>query len=293
MLDCRLSDPVFLRNLIIFPIKKNDGSSHRQDKIEEFSPLTIDEIIDLEKGKFHECDTPDINEIVIDNKSDFPVLMLDGEEITGSLQNRIIAQSNLVEAKTSKDIPVICVEEGRWDGIGGFQTGYCSYPRIRTILAKSRYKKMDTQQTIWNEINRKLIVTSTKSATSSMHDIYDNLQEEVSRYIENFKSLNHNTIGFIGTAGSRILSCDIFQNSNIYRKFENKLIRSYALDAIEYQRERGSHPNVEKFLKAILDTLRKKRVRKRETNIKIKGDGFLGQALIYQDNIIHLSAFPS
>ena len=279
-----VTEPIFLRNLVIFPINSNAENG--------FNPVTIDEILKSDAGYFSELDTPDINEIIFENKGDIPVLILDGEEITGSLQNRIIAQSNLVEANSSKNIPVICVEEGRWDEIGGFRTGYCSYPQLRSILAKSLHKKTNTQQTVWNELNRKLAVTKTISTTSSMHDIYNNLEEEILRYVEDFKSINHNTIGFIGAAGNRILGCDIFRNPNIYRKFETKLIRSYALDAIEYQKKRGNQPDVKNYLTSILNTLRKKRVKKRNSNVEIKGNGYLGQALLYQDEIIHLSAFP-
>ena len=279
-----VTEPIFLRNLVIFPINSNAENG--------FNPVTIDETLKSHAGNFREIDTPDINEIIFENNSSSPVLMLDGEEITGSLQNRIIARSNLVEAESSKSIQVICVEEGRWDEIGGFKTGYCSFPQLRSVLAKSIHKKIDLQQTVWNEIDRKLTITRTISTTSSMHDIYNNLQEEVSRYMEDFESINHNTIGFIGVAGNRILGCDIFQNSNIYKKFENKLIGSYAMDAIEYQKKRGNQPDVKNYLTDILNTIRKKRVKKRNSNTEIKGNGFSGQALLYQDEIVHLSAFP-
>lgn len=282
--NIKIAEPVFLRNLIIYPITGNSGNG--------FNPITIDETLKSHAGNFREIDTPDINEIIFENNSSSPVLMLDGEEITGSLQNRIIARSNLVEAESSKSIQVICVEEGRWDEIGGFKTGYCSFPQLRSVLAKSIHKKIDLQQTVWNEIDRKLTITRTISTTSSMHDIYNNLQEEVSRYMETFESINHGTVGFIGIAGNRILGCDIFQNSNIYKKFENKLIRSYALDAIEYQKKKGNHPDVKNYLTGILNTLRKKRAKKRNSNTEIKGNGFSGQALLYQDEIVHLSAFP-
>jgi len=280
----KASEPIFLRNLIIYPINGDTENG--------FNPLTIDETLSLKTGKFCELDTPDINKIIFENKNTSPVLMLDGEEITGSLQNRIITTSNLVEAESSKDIPVICVEEERWEEIGGFKTGYCSYPRIRTILAKSLYKKIDTQRLIWNEINRKLTATKTISTTSSMHDIYNNLQAEISRYLEDFHSLNRTTIGLIGVAGNRILGCDIFLSPKIYRKFENKLISSYVLDAIEYQRKSGNLPDVEKFFASIKSVSKKKRIKGMSKNIRVKGDGFLGQALIYNDCLIHLSAFP-
>lgn len=280
-----IGESIFLRNLMVFPIKGNSKSEDGGSDI-----LIIDDILHSQKGEFRELDEPEVSKVVFNNRSNNPVMMLDGEEITGSLQNRIIAATTYVPARSSTNVPVVCVEEGRWDGIGGFRTGYCSYPQVRSILVKSYHKKSDTQQLIWREINRKLTVTRTISATSSMHDIYDNLNEEISRYIEGFESLNHNIVGFIGVAGDRILGCDIFSSPKSYQKFENKLLRSYALDAFEYQRKRGNLPNVKKFFEDITNVLEKKKFR--GTRIKLKGNEFVGQALTYRDTILHMSAFP-
>lgn len=258
-----------------------------------FTVSTVDEVLHSNKGFFHELDTPDVNNIVFENNGDEPVIVLDGEEIIGSLQNRIIASSDFIGAKSSKAIPVICAEEGRWEEIGGFKTGYCSYPYIRSILIKSRHKKIDTQRFIWNEIERKLTITKTASTTSSMHDIYHNLEDEVSRYIEDFQSLNHNTAGFIGIAGNRVLGCDIFITPHIYRKFENKLIRSYVLDAIEYKKKKPDVPDPQKFAAGIQTAFKKIKIRGDTNNIKIKGNGFLGQVLIHNNQVWHVSAFPN
>jgi len=288
-----LTEPIFLRNLVIFPIKATNGSSRRHDAHNGFDPSTLDEVLAQRKAEIRELETPGVNEIIFENRGDWPVLLLDGEEITGSLQNRIIAASHLVAARSTEDVAVVCVEEGRWDELGGFQTGYCSYPRIRSILAKGMHKKTDTQKIIWDEINRKLTVTKTLSKTSSMHDIYDNLKEEIARYVEGFESLNHSTVGFIGVAGDRILGCDIFFDSNIYRKFENKLIRSYALDAFEYQRTKKDLPDVETFFANVLGALKNKKIKKSRKTIPIKGNEFLGQTLTYNTRLVHLSAFPT
>lgn len=281
-----LGDPVFLRNLIAYPIEYNglDPADNIIPKI-----TTLDEAFDKCDVEIRELANPDISEVLFDNQGDYPLLVLDGEEMTGALQNRIIASSNLIAARTSRTIPVICAEEGRWDEIGGFATGFCSYPRIRALLAS---KKINTQQVIWREIDRKLTATKTISQSSSMHDIYNNLEEEILRYVEGFQSLNHKTIGFIGVAGGRILGCDVFSQPMTYRKFETKLIRSYALDAIEYQKKSRGSIDVAGFLNQVITKLTNKRLGKRE-NFSVKGLGFSGQGIILQKQLIHLSAFPN
>jgi len=278
-----IGEPVFLRNLKIYPIhaENNNGSSL----------ATVEETMTAGNGEFRELDTPEINEILFINRGNEPVLMIDGEEITGALQNRIIAISTIAESNKRARIPVVCAEEGRWDEIGGFKTGNYSYPRLRSLLIKKRQTKKDLQEKIWQEIQRKMTVTKTRSATSSMHDIFENLAEEIDRYIEDFQSLNHGTVGIIGTAGNRILGGDIFRNSNIYKKIEKKLIKSYALDALEYMHKGNDQPDVEGFLATTFAILNKIKPRKKTQNITIKGAGLLGQTLVYQDNFIHVSAF--
>jgi hypothetical protein len=254
----------------------------------------IEEMIAAKLGEFRELEVPEVNKITLKNDGGSPVFMIDGEEITGAMQNRIIASSTIAEARSSRNIPVVCAEEGRWDELGGFKTGHCSYPRIRTILAQSKHADLDTQKTIWAEIARKIAVTRTTSRTSSMHDVYETLDDEIARYIEGFEGIDHGTVGIIGSAGTKILGCDIFQTPALYKKFENKLLRGYALDAIEYQKERGT-PRLEKFFEGIGNMtaeLSSAPPRSRMKNVPLKQRGLIGQALIYDKRLFHLSAFP-
>ncbi len=284
MENLKLTEPIFLRNLLIYPIKNGGGNKGLEVNM-------IEDTINLSTGRFYELSVPEVNKIVFDNQGDLPVLMLDGEEITGSLQNRIIAQSYMAEPRSRSEIPVICAEEKRWEEIGGFKTGYCSYPGIRSILATSRNKKIDIQHAVWKEIERKLTVTRTKSRTSSMHEIFDNLNDEIERYLEGFEGLNHNTIGFVGVAGNQILGCDIFYSPEIYHKYEKKLLRSYALDAIEYQRSSGTKPQVKNFFEKLI-TLINEGDKIKSGHKRISGRKFVGQALFHKSLPAHISAFP-
>ena len=113
--NTELSEPIFLRNLRVHPIQ---GSASAGIEIS-----TISEILPQKSGEFHELDPPDINRIAFQNAGENPILMLDGEEVIGAMQNRIIADSILVPARSTSNVPVICAEEGRWSEIGEFRTG--------------------------------------------------------------------------------------------------------------------------------------------------------------------------
>jgi len=144
---------------------------------------------------------------------------------------------------------------------------------------------------IWREVDRKITVTKTRSKTSSMHDIFVNLRDEVDRYLEGFESLNHGTVGFVAVCGNRILGADLFGSSALYRKLERKLIRSYALDAIEFRTPSKKNPAAADFLTALAKIL--KPGTKRNPSVSLKGRGMSGQALFRGGDLIHASAFPN
>ena len=50
----------------------------------------------------------------VTNKGQHRVLFLEGEELRGAKQNRVLNTSVLIGAMTKATIPVSCVEQGRW-----------------------------------------------------------------------------------------------------------------------------------------------------------------------------------
>jgi len=50
----------------------------------------------------------------VSNAGDRPLLLLDGEELIGAKQNRVLNTTVLVDAHSTVTIPVSCVEAGRW-----------------------------------------------------------------------------------------------------------------------------------------------------------------------------------
>ncbi len=56
-----------------------------------------------------------VPELKVVNKADVPVLLLDGEELAGAKQNRVLNTTILLMEHSETIIPVSCTEHGRWD----------------------------------------------------------------------------------------------------------------------------------------------------------------------------------
>lgn len=63
------------------------------------------DVLDLKKGlkmglvTIGECDSTNVEKVKLKNNSVSPLILLDSEEIAGSLQNRIVAQTMIIPLK--------------------------------------------------------------------------------------------------------------------------------------------------------------------------------------------------
>ena len=106
------------------------------------------DVLDLKKGlkmglvTIGECDSTNVEKVKLKNNSVSPLILLDGEEIAGSLQNRIVAQTMIIPPKSEMEIPVNCSEKGRNEYKSEFQ--YSDY----IANSNTRRKKKHTIRTI-------------------------------------------------------------------------------------------------------------------------------------------------
>lgn len=122
------------------------------------------------------------------NGGDRAVLLLDGEELIGAKQNRVLNTTVLVAAYATIRIPVSCVEQRRW-----------SYRTLRfdasdaSLFASARAKKaarvttslreygshVSDQREIWSDVAAKIAGHQVSSPTGAMRDVYDRYADEL------------------------------------------------------------------------------------------------------------------
>ena len=106
MASYELLDEQVHKNVAIIPIKT--PINHKIDL------LTLKKGFELGLVNVKECEQSTVNTIIVENKSVAPLLLVDGEEIVGGDQNRIMDATILIAPQSEKKIPVNCTEHGRW-----------------------------------------------------------------------------------------------------------------------------------------------------------------------------------
>ena len=77
---------------------------------------TLDEAMKAESLEVTEVnESGSVPALLVTNKSDAPAFLMAGEQLIGAKQNRILNVSMMLPASTTLTVPVSCVEAGRWN----------------------------------------------------------------------------------------------------------------------------------------------------------------------------------
>jgi hypothetical protein len=209
--------------------------------------ITLDEA--LARGDFEVTEISDagqVPELHVVNTGNHPVLLLDGEELIGAKQNRIVNLTILVPTRANLPIPVTCVEAGRWRrrSRGFASSGNAQYSRARAQkVAQVSQSLADTgearsnQHWIWDDIAAKADRLAVDSNTSAMSNIFDAHQPSIDEYVRAFPTMD-GQCGAVFLLEGIPVALDLFESDAILRKLMPKLLRSHALDALD---ERDMH----------------------------------------------------
>lgn len=241
-----------------------------------------------------------VPELVLVNRGEVAVLVLDGEEIVGGRQNRIVNASFLVGAGKEVLLPVSCVEHGRWHDVSAhFVAGeamplslkFEKHAQVRASLRVTGRATAD-QGAIWESVARREAELGSRSATGAMHDIYQSRDEGVGAYERAFPYPD-GALGLVVAIGGRMAGGDLFDRPATARALWGKLLRSYALDALS--REAGA-PVAPGRAERLLGRLRGAGGEVFPSlalgqDVRLEGDGAVGAALVHEGVAVHTSIF--
>jgi hypothetical protein len=225
-----------------------------------------------------------VNQLVLVNRSKRPLILLAGELVSGGKQDRIIGKDRIVPVGAPPlPLDVFCVEHGRWSNGSQFVAAKTMvHPSVRERAA------VDQKQTeVWSAVRggttyeyngaagapkpESRISSADLSAamsgpapTQSYQKIYEGsrvgqsvdsfvreLQARFARATSGLK--NERVVGVVVAYGGEVAWSDIFASSHLFNHYWDKLLRSYAVEAMARPtfREVASRDSAGDFLRRL------------------------------------------
>ena len=201
--------------------------------------ITLETALKTKVARVREKSSATVPEILFQNRGKASVLLLDGEELVGASQNRVLNMTILAPPKASLTIPVSCVEAGRWEtGRSGFSSAdNLMFRAVRMQKTRAVTKNLASNGTrdsdqgeVWDTLARTKSALHVNSKTGAMRDIFKHQQRQLSRYLNAF-TLSTNTTGAVFFIEEQPVGVELFDHPATFSRVFPKLIRSYALEA--------------------------------------------------------------
>lgn len=241
--------------------------------------------------------------VLVNNASGVLMLLPAGTVVTGGRQNRTLNVSVLVPANTTLEVPVSCVEAGRWSGDAVFdRSAMFASRRVRRAMQRSfsqnlrQGRRNADQGVVWDTVNHELdrmsVVSSTRdfAAMDSALDARTGVATAVEELVA--KGPLPGQVGVVVCHGSRVVSAELFATADMLACHWEALVRSAMLEAVDRPR---SKPSATKALAFLRSFAKAKAVITPGAGVgrehHVDSSRIAGQALVLDDVLVHASMF--
>ncbi len=274
------------------------------DSTFEADYLTLDEALEQKQARVIEVtEDGDVPNLLFENLGDRKVLLVDGDELIGAKQNRVINLTILVPAHSKIEIPVSCVEAGRWSYRSSefmsakramFSRARASKAEQVTVRMKRSGERYSDQSEVWDNIAECASHLDVDSPTRSMGDMYEQYEARLGAYREAFKA-EDNQVGAVFAVNGHVQGVEYFDSPRLFRQQLDKLVGSYAVEAVLRKNDRSKATTAA----VASDFLAKVAAAKGEAylglgegeDVRLSANELAGGALVVEDRVVHLAAF--
>ena len=238
------------------------------------------------------------------NRGELPILLIDGEELQGARQNRVVSLTTLVDGRSTLDVPVVCVEQGRWSAVGGhFVIGEAFMnPSSRGRKLADACRSLGTggegdadQSAVWAGVQSVLRDLGIESETEALSDAYTPRREEIEAFVQGVAEVP-GQLGAVFMMGEQRVGVELLGDPAIWTRVFRRILRGYALEALGWTGPAAPAGNRRQRGRAALRRLRSGRwTTHRRVGagrpLTLEDKRFTATAVLLRGRLVHLVAF--
>jgi len=244
----QISGPYTHDNLAVFLIRADVGA---RTSVAHY--LTLQQAMEQKKVRVYE--TQQVNQLAVENLSDEPVFIQDGDIVKGGAQDRMMSNDFILPPKSGRrPVAAFCVERGRWSKRGTESVASFESSAMQAPL-RFEARTMWNQMSVWGAIEelqealaahlhktgpkglaevRALASPTSLALTQSSKPV----EESVRSYAEALGSIGRGKTGVIGFAfavNGEVKSADLYASPELFAAMWPKLLSASAVEALQHR----------------------------------------------------------
>jgi hypothetical protein len=240
-----------------------------------------------------------VSSIRVRNRAKHRVFLPDGTMLIGCKQNRVVNVSIMLAAESDTEIPVSCVERGRWQfATTGFSPAeHCDGSLRQKMCArtsdslKSHGMVSMDQSAVWDHVELVLGGFGAASPTRAYHAAYEKRHEQLAEY-ESRLQYPADASGIAVALDGLIREIEVFDRPTTLQKLWARLVRSYAVSALSRSESCGGKRDAMNFFEQAVHSDWCPFASVGEgTTLRLTTKDAVGAALLCDEHLVHMSLF--
>lgn len=234
------------------------------------------------------------------NLGNLSLVFLDGEQLVGAKQNRILNMTVLVAAQTEVTIPVSCVEPGRWryrarhSAPSDFSLNAGLHAKKSAWISRSlRAGRGHTadQLEVWEALAQKVEAHDVQSPTGAMHDFYARYEPEIAKAREGLAPVPGQVSAVAYVAG-RWAGLDLLAGPRFFSRAWPRICAGYTADTLHRTPAARHAPAPSRLLKMLAVCPVEPAPAVGLGAVGLAGEKLTGACLVAEERVAHLMVLP-
>lgn len=266
--DVRISGPYVHENLAVYLLHR--ASADPQEY------LALDEGLKSGSVQVSEKEQEQVSQLLVENRSDLPLFIQEGDRLQGGKQDRIVGISLVVPPKSGKvPVPAFCVEQGRW-ARGSQGDGFANTSNRALAGNAVRYagKVQSSQYGVWEQVAKQKgdlnRANAAPNTNSNLNEAIDSkpvmdMAAGCEKALGDLASRHADAVGAAFAVNGKLEEVVSYPGPALLRKVFPRLVGSYAIQAAS-DRKAGTAPAPEAVAAFMKEGVQKKREETREVD---------------------------